>query len=84
MKELQTALAEQLRRGDNPTPELSEVLQRVAREARERNVRPEVLLVTLKQLWNSLSDNMRPQSADQFERVRQNLVTLCIKAYYAE
>jgi hypothetical protein len=84
MKELQTALAEQLRRGEDPTPELREVLKRIAREAREKNVRPEQLLVTLKQLWNSLAETMRPQSADQFERVRQKLVTLCIKAYYAE
>ena len=84
MKELQTALAEQLGRGEAPTPELVEVLTRVAREARERNVRPEELLIALKQLWNSLSETMRPQSTDQFERVRQNLVTLCIKAYYAE
>ena len=84
MKELQTALAAQIRRPENPTPELGEVLKRVAHEAREKNVRPEELLVTLKQLWNSLAETMRPQSADQFERVRQNLVTTCIKAYYAE
>ena len=84
MKELQAALAEQLRRGESPIPELSEVLKRVAREAREKNVPPEELLIALKQRWNSLAETMRPQSADQFERVRQNLVTLCIKAYYAE
>jgi len=84
MKELQTALAEQLRRGEEPTRELSDVLKRVAREARDKNVRPEELLIALKQQWNSLAETMRPQSADQFERVRQNLVTLCIKAYYAE
>jgi len=84
MKELQTALAEQLRRGDTATPELAEVLKKVAREARERNLRPEELLIALKQLWNSLAETMRPYSNDQFERARQNLVTLCIKAYYAE
>ena len=84
MKELQAALTEQLRRGEETIPELTDVLKRIAREARERNVRPEALLVALKQLWNSLAETMRPQSADQFERVRQNLVTLCIKAYYAE
>jgi hypothetical protein len=84
MKELQTALAEQLRRGEEPTAELAGVLQRVAHEAREKNLRPEELLIALKQLWNSLSETLRPQSSDQFERVRQNLVTLCIKAYYAE
>ena len=84
IKELQTALVEQLRRGEDTIPELTDVLKRIAREARERNISPEALLIALKQLWNSLSETMRPQSADQFERVRQNLVTLCIKAYYAE
>lgn len=84
MKELQSALAEQLRKPDQPAPELNALLRRVAHEARERNVRPEELLVSFKQVWNSLAESMRPQSADQIERIRQNLVTLCIKAYYAE
>ncbi|HEX6626465.1 MAG TPA: hypothetical protein VF105_00795 [Gemmatimonadaceae bacterium] len=84
MKELQSALAEQLRKPDQPVPELNVVLRRVAREAREKNIRPEELLIIFKRLWNSLAESARPQSADQFERIRQDLVTLCIKAYYAE
>jgi hypothetical protein len=84
MKELQAALTDQIQRPDSPAPELNELLQRVAREAREKNIRPEELLVIFKRLWNSLAETMRPQSADQFERIRQNLVTVCIKAYYAE
>jgi len=35
-------------------------------------------------LWNSLAESLRPQNADQYERVRQRLVTLCIQAYYAD
>jgi hypothetical protein len=84
MKELQSALAEQLRKPDQVAPELQPLLVRVAREAREKNIRPEELLVSFKRLWNSLAESMRPQSADQFERIRQDLVTVCIKAYYAE
>ncbi len=84
MKELQAALTEQLRKPDHPTPELNALLKRIAREARDNNVRPEELLVTFKQLWNSLEDSMRPRTTDQFERIRQDLVTICIKAYYAE
>jgi hypothetical protein len=84
MKELRSALAEQLRKPDQPSPELNAILRRVAHEARDKNIRPEELLVIFKQLWNSLAESTRPQSADQFERIRQNLVTLCIKAYYAE
>ncbi len=84
MKELQSALTEQLRKPDQVAPELHSLLTRVAREAREKNIRPEELLITFKRLWNSLAESTRPQTADQYERIRQELVTACIKAYYAE
>ena len=84
MKELRTALTEQLKRPERPTPELTELLKKVAREAHEKDIRPEELIVIFKQLWNSLAESLRPQNADQYERIRQNLVTLCIQAYYAQ
>ena len=84
MKELQSALTEQLRKPDQVAPELHSLLTRVGREAREKNIRPEELLITFKRLWNSLAESTRPQTADQYERIRQELVTACIKAYYAE
>jgi hypothetical protein len=84
MKELRTALTEQLKRPDGPTPELTILLQKVAREAHDRDIRAEELLIIFKQLWNAFSESLPPQNADQYERVRQRLVTLCIQAYYAE
>lgn len=84
MKELRTALTEQLKRPDGPTPELAKLLRKVGHEAREKGIPPEELIVVFKQLWNSLAESLRPQNADQYERVRQRLVTLCIQAYYAE
>jgi hypothetical protein len=84
MKELRTALTEQLKRPDGPTPELTALLTGVGREAHENDVPPEALIVIFKELWNSLAESLRPQNADQYERVRQRLVTLCIQAYYAE
>jgi hypothetical protein len=84
MKELQSALTEQMRKPDHAAPELHSLLTRVAREAREKGIRPEQLLVSFKQVWNSLTDSMHARSADQYERIRQDLVTACIKAYYAE
>ncbi len=84
MKELRTALTEQLKRPDGPTPELASLLRQVAQQAREQSIPPEKLIVVFKQLWNSLVESLRPQNADQYERVRQRLVTLCIQAYYAE
>jgi hypothetical protein len=84
IKELQAALTEQLRHPDTPTVELKKLLRKVGAEARENGVKPEELLVLFKQMWNTLAESMRLQNADQHERVRQNLVTLCIQAYYAE
>jgi hypothetical protein len=84
MQELRQALSEQLKRPDSPTSEVTDLLRKVAREARENGIRPEELLVAFKQLWNSLAESTRPQLPEQSEKVRQNLVTLCIKAYYAE
>lgn len=84
MKELRTALIEQLKRPDAPTPELASLLRKLAHEAREKSIPPEALIVTFKKLWNSLAESLRPQNADQYERVRERLVTLCIQAYYAE
>ncbi|MFL5469884.1 MAG: hypothetical protein ACJ8AE_08830 [Gemmatimonadaceae bacterium] len=84
MKELRTALTEQLKRPGGPTEELKDLLKKVADEAREKNIRPEELIVIFKQLWNSLAESLRPQNADQHERIRERLVTLCIQAYYAE
>jgi hypothetical protein len=84
MKELRSALTEQLKHPDAPTPELATLLKKVAQEAREQSIPPEELIVVFKQLWNSLEESLRPQNEDQYERVRQRLVTLCIQAYYAE
>lgn len=84
MKELRTALTEQLKQPDGPMPELATLLRRVAHEAHEQSIPPEELLVIFKKLWNSLAESLRPQNPDQYERIRQRLVTICIQAYYAE
>jgi hypothetical protein len=84
MKELRTALTEQLKRPDGPTPELATLLRKIAHEAHEKSIPPEELIVIFKKLWNSLAESLRPQNADQYEQIRQRLVTLCIQAYYAE
>jgi hypothetical protein len=84
MKELRTALTEQLKRPDGPTQDMTTLLRKVAREAHDQDARPEELVVFFKQLWNSLVESLRPQNPDQYECVRQRLVTLCIQAYYAE
>jgi hypothetical protein len=84
IRDLQAALTEQLKGPDGPTQELTKLLRQVGVEAREKNINPEELIVVFKQMWNSLAESVRPQNAEGHERMRQTLVTLCIKAYYAE
>ncbi|HYS68972.1 MAG TPA: hypothetical protein VEM14_01945 [Gemmatimonadaceae bacterium] len=84
MQELKAALTEQLKQPNGPTPELTRLLNKVGAEARQKDIKPEELIVIFKQLWNSLAESLRPQNAEHQERVRQNLVTLCIQAYYAQ
>ena len=45
MKELRAALADQLKQPDGPTSELANVLKRVGKEAHQKNVPPEELIV---------------------------------------
>jgi len=84
MQELRVALGEQLKNPDRPIPQVTELLRTVAREARDKGIQPEELLVTFKETWQSISESVHSKSPDQTERIRQNLVTLCIQAYYAE
>ena len=84
MKELRAAVTEQLKQPDGPTPEIAKILKRIGRETRQSNIPPEELIIKFKELWNSLAESLRPKNADQYEHVRQRLVTLCIQAYYAE
>jgi len=84
IEELRAALADQLKNPNHPSPELSKLLRRVGVEAREKKIKPEELVVVFKQMWNSLVESTRPPSSELRERMRQNLVTLCIQAYYAE
>jgi hypothetical protein len=84
MQQLRSALTEQLKRPEGPTPEVTALLRKVAREAQVNGIRPEQLLVAFKETWNSLAETHRPKSPEQYERIRESLVTLCIQAYYAE
>ena len=71
---------------------LHAALRRAAREARERSIPPEQLLVTLKLLWRAAftqqSERTRTVASDR-QRAEQDrrlgeLVTLCIAEYFRE
>jgi hypothetical protein len=84
VKKLRPAIVEQLRKPDEPIPELIGGLEDVGKAAREYNIPPEQVIITFKQLWSDLVESFRPQRTDQYDRLRQRLVTHCIQAYYAE
>ena len=54
----------------------------VASEARARSILPEQLLVTLKEIWNSLPEVRAMTDASKQVRLLQRVVTLCIREYY--
>jgi hypothetical protein len=67
---------------------LREALHRVAREARERAIPPERLLVLLKGMWQSAAAGQRDSGrelprAEQERRLR-DFVTLCISEYFRD
>jgi hypothetical protein len=62
---------------------LGAALQTMAREARERSILPERLLVILKDIWYSLPSVRRIQEPEERIRLLQRVVTMCIKEYYA-
>jgi histone H3/H4 len=67
---------------------LRDALHRVAREARERAIPPERLLVLLKGMWTSASaaqrDTGREMPRAEQERRLRDFVTLCITEYFRD
>jgi hypothetical protein len=63
--------------------ELRRALKALAREARERSVAPEQLLVLLKSIWYELPAVRSAPADAERTRVLQQLVTMCIKEYYS-
>ena len=80
---LRTALTKWLRSEGGDDATLASALHAVASEARERGVRAEELLVTLKTTWFEIGGGpvVSPSPTSGHKRLDE-LVTACIKAYY--
>jgi hypothetical protein len=79
---LREALRRYLSNGLTPGP-LQAALLLTAREARERDILPEQLLIALKDVWNSLPEVRAMTDNGQQVRLLQRVVTMCIKEYYS-
>ena len=69
---------------EEPAAELRAALQGLAREAREKQLTPEQLLVVLKGVWYGLPDVRTAGAESEQVRVLQRVVTMCIKEYFAD
>ena len=81
---LRAAVVVQLRNPDDASSELISQLEQLSKEARDEDIPPEQVIVAFKQIWSDVTESVRPQRPDQYERLRQRMVTECIRAYYAE
>ena len=79
------ALESYLRRpSEEPAPEVRVALHKLAREARQKAVPPEQLLLILKRTWQSLPDVENARDQREQTRVLQRVVSMCIKEYFAD
>ena len=67
-----------------PGPELRSALHALAQDARAKAVPPEHLLVALKRIWQSLPSVEKARDYTEQTRALQQVVTICIKEYFAE
>jgi hypothetical protein len=79
---VRAALRTYLSRSSEPAP-LQQALVRMSAEARGRAIRPEQLLVVLKDVWGTLPEVRAMTDAGEQVRLLQRVVTMCIKEYYS-
>ena len=80
LEQVRRAIQERRQSPSAGDSDLRAALAVVALEARERTIRPEELIVTLKQLIDDLP-GARSSSAEE-RRLREWIVTTCIRAYF--
>jgi hypothetical protein len=62
---------------------LREALVALAADARDKAMLPEQLLVILKDLWGGLTEVRAMTDVGEQVRLRQRVVTMCIREYYS-
>lgn len=82
LNSVRLALRAYLQDSEDPGAIQAALLQ-LATEARARNILPEQLLVTLKDLWSTLPEVRAMTDATHQVRLLQRVVTLCIREYYS-
>lgn len=81
---LRSVLSRHIDRPDESDPELALVLRQIVKEARNRHIRAEQLVVSLKQVWDALPQARQAIDRESQTLAKQRLITLCIRAYYRD
>jgi hypothetical protein len=82
LEQLRRAIQDRRRSPAADDAPLQAALQAVASEARDRSLRPEELIVTLKQVIDEAAGSRAASVEDR--RLREWIVTTCIRAYFEE
>ena len=67
----------------NHSNELHDLLCTTAREARDKGIHAERLLVTMKDIWLSLPNVVAAPTSGAANTLLQELISRCIREYYA-
>jgi len=82
---LRTAISAQRSKGRTPLPELEAAIDMAARDARERGIPPEMLLVQLKLVAEDAGVFSGINGAEEgANAMREWLVTACLNAYFRD
>jgi hypothetical protein len=81
---LRDAIAEQWRTAQPESAETRDALLSIAREARERGIHPETVIVALKRIETDVVQDVPERSAVVRRQLTEWLVTTCVRAYFDE
>lgn len=82
--QLRAAMAESLDDSGEARPSLRAAVLAAAAEAREREMRPEELIIELKGLFTSALQGRATTFSGDEHKLREWMVTTCLKAYYSK
>lgn len=84
LRSLQDAIAEQLRRSPTADDMLARAIRQMVAEARERTMRAEELIIAFKSVYDALPEPSTPAVRAEQLRLREQVITAAIRAYYSD
>ena len=82
-EQMRAALTARWGQPDSDEPLVAAVAD-AARDARERQLRPEELLLALKAIEDQVANSVRHVDTDQRDHLRRWMVAACLRAYFSD